>query len=227
MLALVTNRDDLTADWLVLELETRGAEFVRLCTEDYPSAIGIELTPDAAVLELSDRTVSADEISSVWWRRSVAPIMPTARNVDHLAWARREALTAWFGFWGAVDGRWVNRSEANARADCKPVQLREARRLGLSVPPTLVTNNLETAREFQRQHGEIVCKSLSSGTVPAEGKERSLSTQVLGAETLDCLEELGPEPYLLQAFVDKIADVRVTVVGEKAFACRINKSGPL
>jgi len=30
MLLIVTNREDYTADWLILELQRRGAPFVRL-----------------------------------------------------------------------------------------------------------------------------------------------------------------------------------------------------
>jgi hypothetical protein len=39
MLLIVTERGDLTADFLILELEARGAEFLRFNTEDYPLAL--------------------------------------------------------------------------------------------------------------------------------------------------------------------------------------------
>jgi hypothetical protein len=221
-LVLVTNREDLTADWLVLELERRDQVFLRLCTEDYPSSIGIDLTLERATLYVGAQDLAAAAISSVWWRRPTAPAMPGDRDAERSAWAAREAQTAWEGFWRGVDAHWVNRPEANARADCKPVQLREAHRLGISTAPTLVTNRLDVARAFQRRHGSIVCKALRDGLIPTGSSDHLLYTQRLDLDVLDNLYELGPEPYLFQAFVDKIADVRVTVVGDRVFACRID-----
>jgi glutathione synthase/RimK-type ligase-like ATP-grasp enzyme len=48
-----------------------------------------------------------------------------------------------------------------------------------------------------------------------------LYTQALDEGMLQALDDIGPEPYLFQALVTKAADVRVTVVGDKAYACRI------
>ena len=222
MLVLVTNREDLTADWLVLELERRGQGFVRLCTEDYPSVIGIDLHPEGAALAVGEEPINADEISAVWWRRSVAPVMPQDRKLDHITWAAGESHVGWLGFWGHVDAHWVNRPEANAQADCKPVQLQQAMSHGLHVPPTLITNRLESALDFQKLHKDIVCKSMHSGVVPHGITQRSLFTQRLDSDALASLDVLGPEPYLLQAFIDKIADIRVTVIGHQTFACRID-----
>lgn len=222
MLVLVTNREDLTADWLVLELERRGQAFWRLSTEDYPTRIGIDLTTERATLEMDAGSIDADEIEAVWWRRPVAPVMPDGRDPDHAAWAAGEASIAWQGFWRSVDAHWVNRPEANVRADCKPVQLREAHRHGFSVPPTLITNRLSAARAFQGEHGPIICKALHRGVIPDGVDERVLYTQRLATGLLDRVDDLGPEPYLFQAFVEKAADVRVTVIGDRVFACRID-----
>lgn len=222
MLVLVTNREDLTADWLVLELQRREQPFVRLCTEDYPSTIGIELTDLGGRLELGSRSLTADEVDSVWWRRSLAPVVPDDRDRAQMEWAAGEAHVAWNGFWRSVSAHWVNRPEANAYADCKPLQLREARKHGLLVPPTVITNITAVARAFQARYGAIICKPLYSGVVPDVDGERLLYTQRIEVDAFDRAGEIGPEPYLLQEFVDKTADVRVTVMGDRVFACRID-----
>jgi len=218
LLVLVTNREDVTADFVALELERRGEPFVRVCSEDYPTRMGIHLSADRAVLELQDRSIQSDDIRAVWWRRSIAPVMPKGDNPARSAWAAREADAAWTGFWQSVRGHWVNEPQANAHAECKPTQLREALRQGLRVPPTLVTNRLAAALDFQNQHGSIICKALA-GPLLDEG--RMLYTQLLDQDVFDRIDSLGPEPSLFQAFEEKEADVRATVIGERVLACRI------
>lgn len=58
---IVTIRSDYTADFLVLELERRGAAFERFNTENY--------------LALSD-------LSAVWYRRPVPPTLPADTKPD-------------------------------------------------------------------------------------------------------------------------------------------------
>jgi len=222
VLVLVTNREDLTADWLVLELERRSQPFIRVSTEDYPTCMGIELTPDHARLHLGAMTLDAEAITSVWWRRPLAPTITRTDTTAPLDWAVGEAQVAWEGFWRTVDAHWVNHPSANERTDCKPFQLREARRHGLLVPPTVITNRIEVARSFQAEHGAIVCKPLRESVVPTTGGTRALYTQQLNANAFDRVGSLGPEPYLLQAFVDKTADIRATVIGDQIFATRID-----
>lgn len=219
---LVTNREDLTADWLVLELERRETPFVRVCSEDYPSRISISWTLNGATLDLGSCSLAAREITSVWWRRPVAPVIAGDRDAGERAWAAGEALAAWHAFWESTAAHWVNAPTANALAESKPAQLREADRLGLIVPATLITNSLSCARSFLDGHSAAVCKALRTGVIAATDGDRILYTQRIDSATLGPLETLGPEPYLLQAFVDKVADVRVTVIGEHVFACRID-----
>lgn len=188
----------------------------------YPTKIGVELTTDQAVLELDNGSLDSSAISAVWWRRSVAPVMAEEGDQHRERWAAGEALVAWEGFWQSVDAHWVNRPEANARASCKPLQLREARRCGLTVPPTLITNDIRSARIFQGRHDRVICKPLHDGAIPGRGKDHHLYTQCLARDALDRVSRLGPEPSLFQALVDKAADVRVTVVGDRVFACRID-----
>jgi glutathione synthase/RimK-type ligase-like ATP-grasp enzyme len=222
LLVLVSNREDLTADWFVLELERRGESFLRLCTEDYPTRIGVELEDGRAALRLEGRVLDASEITAVWWRRSLAPIMPGTGDERREGWAAGEALVAWEAFWRTVEAHWVNRPEANVRASCKPIQLSLARRCGLRVPPTLVTNEIASVRAFSRRQGHIICKPLHDGSVQSLEGDGLLYTQRISNATLDEVPELGPEPYLFQAFIEKVADIRVTVVGGEVFACRID-----
>lgn len=221
MVVLVTHREDLTADWLVAELRRRNTtSFLRLNTEDYPTRIALSFTLTEARLRVGARDVHADEVEAVWWRRPLGPQLPESPPLE-ATWAADEAQTAIEGFWRAVDGHWVNSPLANASADCKPEQLRRATALGFDVPEFVITNDVATAQSFGATHGQVVCKALRDGNVP-EGEIRgAFHTELVRSDDMTAFGDYSAEPYLFQAFVPKKYDIRVTVIGDEAFACRI------
>ncbi|MFJ8082756.1 hypothetical protein ACIQ6Y_19290 [Streptomyces sp. NPDC096205] len=64
----------------------------------------------------------------------------------------------------------------------KPAQLQLAAQLGLTVPPTLVTNDVEAARTFAADHGPVIYKTFrglprdEDGTSPRSGPSASAPT---------------------------------------------------
>ena len=223
LILVLTNRQDYTADWLVLELHRRKAEFVRFNTEDWPTAVGLSWRADGSgELRFATRTVSANDVGSVWYRRPVAPVMAAELDAERARWATAEAGEAMNGFWLTLDAMWVNPPLAEAAASSKPEQLRRAQRHGLAVPETLITNDGDEAQEFA-QGLPTICKPLSPGAVVADGVERSFFTRLLSADDVQALaEQLGQEPYLLQHSIPKQYDIRVTVIGEEVFPVAIH-----
>jgi glutathione synthase/RimK-type ligase-like ATP-grasp enzyme len=219
---LVTNRDDLTADWLVLEFRARRCEFLRLNTEDLPRRLSIRLSEDAAVLCTSSGDLPATEISSIWWRRPVTPLWDDERTEADAAWSARETRKTLEGYLRAADAHWVNTLAANTSADCKPEQLQRAGRHGFEVPPTLITGRREEATAFIDEHWRVVCKAVSDGRLPAAGGDRLFFTTEVTQDSLREAPSFGPEPYIFQELIEKTYDVRVTVIGDGVYACRID-----
>jgi len=219
---IVTNRDDLTADWLILELHRRGASFIRFNTEDYPTRIQFSWSIGGGQLVFSDgRRVPLGSISAVWYRRPVPPVLPDTLDPDRHSWAQLESQAALEGVWRTLDALWVNHPVANRVADSKPYQLQIARQLGLKIPPSLVTNAAADATRFAREHdSSIICKPLANGRVRFDGGERLFFTSQVPVS--QDFAGLGPEPYLFQALIPKAYDVRVTVIGRDVFATRID-----
>ena len=223
MLLIVTERRDLHADWLILELEQRHAPFVRFNTEDYPQRACLTWSSTGtAHLLIDGQTWDVDEFSSVWYRRPVPPVMPPEMDPRQAAWAQIEAREALMGLWRTLDGvLWVNHPDNNHVAESKPSQLRVAGKLGFEVPPTLITNDAAAAETFVRARSNgAICKPLYDGRVPVGHEDRIFFTSRVNFTGFRAAE-LGPEPYLFQALVPKLYDVRVTVIGNDVFAARI------
>ena len=105
----------------------------------------------------------------------------------------------------------VNRIGGGLSNNSKPYQALAISRAGLSVPPTLVTNDPAAARAFHAEYGEVIYKSASG--------IRSIVRR-LGPDQLARLDRLCDGPAQFQAFVPG-RNVRVHTVGELVFATRI------
>lgn len=224
MILVVTNREDHTADWLILELVNRDAKFFRFNTEDYVADTKLTWAPPhSAHLDVRGRVCDLSSVTSVWYRRPVSPRVSNDLSAEKASWAIGEAREVLEGMWRAHrDLLWVNHPDRNLAASSKPEQLAVARSVGFLVPDTLITNAPEEVRDFAQSRGEgIICKPLRNGRLSVEGKEHLFFTSLLGQEALKSLSEVGPEPYLFQELIKKRYDVRVTVIGDDAFAARI------
>jgi glutathione synthase/RimK-type ligase-like ATP-grasp enzyme len=105
----------------------------------------------------------------------------------------------------------VNRVAGGMSNNSKPYQALLVRRAGLSVPPTLVTNDAEAARAFYAAHGAVIYKSISG--------VRSVVRR-LGPEGLARLKLLCDGPAQFQAYVPG-ENVRVHTVGDRVLAVRV------
>jgi hypothetical protein len=219
VIVLVTNRDDLTADWLIVELQRRGASFVRFNTEDYPQRSRIHWRPDSATLTVNRTEIPVEDITAAWFRRPVAPRVLPGLAPDEQNWAIRETTAALDGFWGTLDTHWVSRPDAIRAADSKPKQLAAATRLGLDIPDTEITQDPGTVIAlWERSPHGVICKPLRDGRVRGSGRSLLFATPIRP----DDLEDGLDEPHLFQGFVAKRYDVRVTIIGERVFATRID-----
>jgi hypothetical protein len=222
VLLIVTQRGDLTADWLIRELEQRDAGFVRFNTEDYPSSVSVVWRPAGAALRIRERDLPLDEVGAVWYRRPAPPRLPAAYEPEAAGWAARESAEALMGVWRTLDALWVNHPDRNRLAESKLEQLQTAEVIGFDTPPTLVTNDSDALATFVEAHAVpgVVCKPIWRGRLARGGREQLFFTSRLDPSTVQATE-VGPEPYLFQEHVPKLYDIRITVIGREAFAVRI------
>ncbi|WP_411141431.1 ATP-grasp ribosomal peptide maturase [Streptomyces sp. x-80] len=222
---VATEADDLTADMVITELNRRNVPVVRF----NPADIGAGLTvsarfgscpaPVAGQLRTPSRTADLTRVRAVYWRRPEWPAFSRLEPDD----ARFAAAQVRYGLGGslyALDGPlWVNHPLRIAAADYKPAQLALAQQLGLAVPPTLVTNDPDEAREFIGAHDEVLYKTLRWTPCTRNGVPVTGWAEPVTAAGID--DSVRVTPHLFQARIDKVADLRVLVVGRQTFAVRI------
>jgi glutathione synthase/RimK-type ligase-like ATP-grasp enzyme len=119
-----------------------------------------------------------------------------------------EALTTWSEL---TDSLVVNRISSMGSNSSKPFQADLIRAAGFAVPATLVTTDLDSVVEFQRQHGTVIYKSVSG--------VRSIVSK-LTPEHESRLANISNCPTQFQQHIPG-RDFRVHVVGEEIFAHEI------
>lgn len=130
------------------------------------------------------------------------------------------------GSWAAIPARWVSHPHAVARAEWKPLQLRTAAEVGLTVPATVISNDPDVAREFTATApGPVVVKPLSSTVLNDDGTLRIAFTNVIRPEHLadpPFDESFSATVHLLQHWVPKQREARVIVCGSRVLAATID-----
>lgn len=213
---------DGTADLVIDALVARGAVVARIDTADFPSALSLAATPDRidspGWLCARGQRVDLGLVRSVYRRSPARFVFPDGMSAPERRFATLESVYGLGGVLCAQPWRWIDHPSAVADASYKPRQLNVAMRCGLSVPRSLVTNVGARAREFAAEvGGALVYKSLSTGVVAEQDEVRIIYTSRLTASDLDD-GAIGLCCHLLQEWVPKAFDVRLTVVGDRCFA---------
>ncbi|TDD62138.1 ATP-grasp ribosomal peptide maturase [Kribbella antibiotica] len=219
---VLTSRDDLTADAVIDELAVRGADVVRYDTADFPLSSQLAASLGRRGWEgtlTGDRTIDLDSIRSVWWRRPAEFALPDDWPDEARAFAASEARVGLLGVLGSLPARWINHPAKDSAASYKPVQLAAAASAGLEVPRTIITSDLDHARQFIGTE-QVIYKGLSGGVLTPERRHRYLPTTPLTAADLDA--GLAGTAHLFQERVPKAFECRLTVIGQRMFPVAIH-----
>lgn len=117
---------------------------------------------------------------------------------------------------------WVNDPAACEAAQSKIVQLRAAYETGLGVPETVISNDAGMVRDLLRREGRLVFKQFQGGRwkSAATGELYSSDPVLLEKDSELPEEAIAICPGIYQQYIDKLFDVRVTVIGERMFPVR-------
>jgi glutathione synthase/RimK-type ligase-like ATP-grasp enzyme len=149
---------------------------------------------------------------------------PHLSAADRL-FAMNEARSDFGGLLACLPARWVNHPFHVADTEFKPGQLSAARKCGLRVPATLITNDGNSARSFAGHHPyQTVYKPCSTGFYRDRNDNLALIYTTRVSAELFRDNEIAATSHVFQHFVDKLYDVRVTVVGTQMFATAIYSS---
>lgn len=250
MILLLASEYDRHAPLVEDVLRRREQSFVRYDYSKFPakSQLGIRINHTRQVssaLTLGSTTYSLTDFSAVWFRRPKHPKAATttdkafAKYIESESWAFLEGL-----LYVTQRAFWLSNPKNEQAAEYKHRQLLVAHELGLIVPDTVVGNHYDYAKQCIEEHGELaikpfarnameleltlpqrVMKLLYDWSCPRKQPFRSVITVLTQRfqqqDAQPYLDMIPKCPVILQEYIPKKLELRITVVGKNVFPCAI------
>jgi hypothetical protein len=230
MLLILTSNQDLTADFLIVELLNRGLPYFRLNAEDLTTADLTFALSESGVcrhLSVGPKKLALNDVKSVWYRRALQPAETTGISRSESFFVAGELRHLALGLVLNPEVTWVNPIDKVSIAELKLYQLQIARELGFRVPRTLVSRDPTALRRFaDGNRVGTICKPIFHGLFVDEDSSYSVYTRRVTPESVgaDCARIC---PIFLQEEIVRSADVRATFIGRDCFVADITGDASL
>lgn len=225
---ILTNSYEHGVKLVCYYLEQMQHPFVRVNADKlFKKNIGLRYTGHTmSGFITSGRRIELDRVKSVWYRR---PSMPriTDRTVgeEYHSFLLAEYRSFLWSLSTSVEAFWMNPPPAVQLLEHNKFrQIIDASRIGLRVPETVITNNATEVINFCRERGgKVALKVLRPSAVSVDDADKFVYTNVVSQRQIrDSREEIRLAPVFIQEYIEKKLEFRVTIVGERIFACAIH-----
>lgn len=227
MILIVSNKDDIHCDFVIQKLNARQIQFARINTEDFPTEITISAEfgnkRKSIIAKLAIGEIDLNCVTSIWYRRPLPPMIDGAiSKLEFREHALREATSFLEGIWFNTNCLWVNHPYANHKAGEKLYQLDVAQKLGFEIPPSLITNSPQKAKEFIQKFGKVIIKPLKRSMLTVDGAEMAFYTSIVNKSDLENIESVVYAPHFFQRYMEKVEELRITIIGDRIFTVSID-----
>lgn len=228
ILLLTHSADYYTIDNVEAALRERGVDCARINTDAFPTQLRLVARYENGAaefwLEGGDRSLPLHEVPAIWNRRLWPGDLPPSFDGEFQGYCKHVSRFFFFELFSMLEGVFmVNPIAAATAAESKVMQMRAAARVGLRIPPTLVTNSAEAVRAaWNRWSSGMVTKMLVPLSQSMNADGNFIHTNRLSEEDVAALDGLEYSPQIFQPLLDKQLELRVIVVGRRVFAASID-----
>lgn len=226
---VLTGKDDPHADHVIHRLHGRGARVSRIDPADIPTmaVLSVDISDQGgtqrSLMRGRDR-ISLGAVDSVWFRRPGMPTPDASITDESLrSYVQTEVDVLASSTWDDLDALALPGTRSDIRqASQKTTQLARAQKIGFHVPPTLITTDPEEFLDFWDHHeGQVITKPLYMPVITYQADPLFRMADMASTQDLTFVNSLSLCPLIVQAYVPKLVELRVTVVGSHVFAAEI------
>lgn len=234
MLLIITNAADIHPNPVAEILNERKIPFFRLNTDRLLTDYDICWKFDEKKFSFTIKykrfplEIRSDQVSSVWERRPMEPLATYDEITDeHIRRTVLEEADGFLRFFryalAGMDVLWIGHPINERFAGSKIIQKMVAQRVGMNIPKTLFSNNLEDLTIFGDE--DIALKPISSFDIPLDEKNSIVFyTQRLKTEQF---RNLGEQSFrntinFLETYSEKAYELRVTVICGRFFTAKVH-----
>jgi hypothetical protein len=231
MILIFTNKQDTHADEVIRRLYTRNIKVFRLNSEDILSEYKVNLQIDREGIwsgEITDevgRVLNLASLKVAWLRKPEFNFFngnnAESEQEEFIASEVKALINILYSI---PTVKWINDPFVANRSKVKFQQLLSANHYGIRIPKTVITTQPEKAKEFFVSCGEeVLVKTIYTGNITIDGLNQGIPSRKIGKDDFyKFYESISLSPTQLQEYVEKAFELRVTVIGEKVFAVKID-----
>lgn len=227
---IFTNKEDTHADGVIRKLSAQNVQVFRLNSEDFLNQYKTYLYIDSqgswsgTISDQLDRVLDIKTLKVAWFRKPDFDFFGRQAISAEEEFAASETRALINVLYSIPNIRWINDPFVANRAKVKFQQLLLASTLNIKVPRTLITTQPELAKEFFSACGqEVLVKTIYTSSVNIDGVNQGIPSRKVGAdEFYKHYESIALSPTQLQEYIEKAFELRVTVIGDRVFAVKID-----
>ena len=234
MVLILSNKEDAHPSPVIDILHREGVPFFRLNTESLLSDYEFVWWSHSDGMDFcvknihTNLQIKGSEISAVWERRPETPadlFLPSSPKIN------KHNLSEALGFLSFLrhyikDIPSIGSIVNDRVAASKMLQLKIAKQVGLTTPDTCFSNRKKDIATFAENYPYIIIKSIENDFIWDEENDQEyvFYAQKIASSTLSSIPEeaFSQTVSYVQNYVEKDYELRVTVVGNEVFACRID-----
>lgn len=227
MLLILTDKFDEHANLIIRKLNEDKINFFRLDL-DVNSLRHTKITFDGCNWIVNNKNGICDlkDVKCVWARRAFVELTLEEQNEkdnDFKIWKNEWNKTLLGLYLSLGNVKWLNPLRKSYKAENKYLQMELAKEIGLKMPEIIVSNNSNELKDFcARNNDNVVLKLMSQEFYETEEGFKGLYVNKINCEDLKEFKEENENPIVLQEYVDKLYEIRYTVVGEEHLVCKID-----
>lgn len=233
MILIVTNKEDSHPTPVIEYLNKRGIPVFRLNTESLLMDYEFRWQADSGSSDFYIRNIRngmevyGHDVTAVWERR---PELPAELRVPNREEINKHNLAEAGGFlsyllYDVSDRFCIGHHLYDCSAASKMLQLRLAQKLGMRVPATCFSNCKEDIVSFSLPYEYVILKSIENDNVWL-GDEyeyvfygRKVKSSLLPEQSEEAFTQTVS---FVQEYIEKLFELRITLVGSEVFACKID-----
>jgi glutathione synthase/RimK-type ligase-like ATP-grasp enzyme len=225
---IISNKSDITSDFIVKSLNEKNIEFYRFNTEELTKSVTFSLNFSSNSYQIEDsktqKSFDLKEFTSVYYRRPELPVFNSSElSVGEVNFIRNEFIYTLEGIYKLLcKAYWISPLYYIREAENKIYQLDLAKSTGFTIPNSIITNSYEQVSFFFKENKEeCIIKPIKSGLIEDDTESKVVFTNILKSIP-ENKEKISSSTNYLQSHILKKGDIRVIVVGNKIFATLIH-----
>lgn len=228
VLCLTHSQDYYVTELVDASLAALGLKMVRMNTDQFPLNIQISAMQTNqginGTIEIDGVRHYLSDFAAVWFRKNQHSNLNSVLTGETLSQATKESTAAKNAVLYALESIfWFDFPFDIQRAENKQLQLILAKKCGLSVPNSLLSNSPDAVRQFfESENGNLITKMLTPLTTFMSNPKAFVYTSKVNREHLSKLDSLKYCPMQFQQEIEKAYELRVVFVAGEFFTGKIS-----